>query len=227
FRLPAAFTAEKPPTCLGEILSVGKLRQFHCAETEKYPHVTYFFNGGRQEPFGGENRILIPSPKVATYDLAPEMSAKPVADAVIDAMEKGVYDFVVVNFANGDMVGHTAVRHAVIHAVETLDREVGRVLDAAVAKSYSVLLTADHGNCEELVDPGSEGPQTQHTVYPVPLLVIDSEAWVLSTSGGLSGIAPTVLQLMGLPQPDVMTGRSLLVEPIRRQASKGTLAGAA
>ena len=227
FGLPAAFEPEKPAVCLGGILSRNGLRQLHCAETEKYAHVTYFFNAGRQELFDGERQILIPSPRVASYDLAPGMSAREVADAVVGALNAGDSEFIVVNFANGDMVGHTAVRHAVIEAVEVLDREVGRVLDAAVDAGYSVILTADHGTCEEMIDPASEAPQTQHTTYPVPLLVIDDADWVLSTSGGLSGIAPTVLQLMGIEQPAAMTGRSLLVRSASRASEKATLEGAA
>lgn len=227
FGLPAAFEPEKPAVCLGEVLSQQGLRQLHCAETEKYAHVTYFFNGGRQDPFGGERQVLIPSPKVATYDQAPEMSAAKVADTVVNAMRGGDFDFIVVNFANGDMVGHTAVRHAVIQAVEVLDREVGRLLDTAVEHGYSVVLTADHGNCEEMIDPFTDAPQTQHTIYPVPLLVIDKYDWVLSTDGGLSGVAPTILQLMGIAQPEAMTGSSLLVRPQERKSPGSTLEGVA
>jgi len=158
---------------------------------------------------------MIPSPHVATYDQAPEMSAAQVADEVIKALQSGDYAFIVVNFANGDMVGHTAVREAVIKAVETLDREVGRVLDAAVEHDYSVILTADHGNCDEMVDPVTGEPHTQHTMYPVPCLIIDEVPWRLNTGAGLSSIAPTVLQLMGLQQPKVMKGKSILLEEIR------------
>lgn len=227
FDLPYAFTPESPATCLAEVVSRAGLSQMHCAETEKYAHVTYFFNGGRQAPFAAEQQVLIPSPQVATYDLAPEMSAAKVADKVIETIRRGDTDFILVNFANGDMVGHTAVRHAVIHAVETLDREVGRVLEAAVAGDYSVVLTADHGNCEELIDPYTDSPQTQHTVYPVPLMVIDEHDWLLSNDGGLSNVAPTVLQLMGLEQPAEMTSRSLLLKPLQRKAHRGILAGVA
>lgn len=212
YGMPVAFTPERPTTCLAKVLSEGGYRQFHCAETEKYAHVTFFFNGGGETPFPGEDRVVVPSPKVATYDLQPEMSAAEVANEVVKALESSQYDFIVVNFANGDMVGHTAVREAVIRAVETLDREVGRVLDAAVEQGYSVLLTADHGNCDEMVDPVTGEPHTQHTTYPVPLLLIDEGAWRLATGGGLSGIAPTLLQLMGLEQPAEMTGHSLLLE---------------
>jgi len=214
FDLPYAFERERPQITLAEIVSRAGLKQFHCAETEKYPHVTYFFNGGRGDAYGGEERVIVDSPKVATYDLAPEMNAAAVADAVIDALNSKQFAFLVVNFANGDMVGHTAVRDAVIKTVEALDREVGRVLDTAVAQGYSVILTADHGNCEEMVDPVTREPHTQHTVYPVPCMVIDQTPWQLSIGAGLASVAPTVLQLMGLQQPEVMLGHSLLLRPI-------------
>jgi len=212
--LPFAFEPQRPAMTLGEVISKMGLYQFHCAETEKFAHVTYFLNGGRTEPFSGETQRLIPSPKVATYDLKPEMSAPKVADAVIDAIQKEDYAFIVVNFANGDMVGHTAVKHAVIEAIEALDQHVGRVLQAAVAADYSVVLTADHGNCEELLDPTTDAPHTQHTTYPVPCLIIDKESWQLSSTGGLSNIAPTVLHLMGLEQPAEMPAHSLLLKPL-------------
>jgi 2,3-bisphosphoglycerate-independent phosphoglycerate mutase len=215
YGLPYAFDHETPGVTLGQVLSKSGIDQFHCAETEKYAHVTFFFNGGRGEPLPGEERLLIPSPKVATYDLKPEMSAAEVADAVVDALRSRRFPFVVVNFANGDMVGHTAVREAVIEAVEVLDREVGRVLDAAVEESYSAILTADHGNCDEMVDPVSGEPQTQHTVYPVPCLIVDEIPWRLSVGAGIEAIAPTVLALMGLPKPPAMHGDSLLLAPVR------------
>jgi 2,3-bisphosphoglycerate-independent phosphoglycerate mutase len=227
FGLPYAFEPERPDVTLGEVISEAGLQQFRCAETEKYPHVTYFFNGQRAEPFSGEYQFVIPSPRVATYDLKPAMSAQEVADAVVDAIAKDKFAFILVNFANGDMVGHTAVWHAALEAVETLDREVGRVLAAARTAGYSVILTADHGNCEELVSPTTEEPQTQHTVYPVPCAVIDEQVWQLSCVGGLSNIAPAVLQLMGLGQPAAMTGRSLLLrplEPVGREKSIRTAA---
>ncbi len=213
YGLPYAFDNDRPRITLGQVLSDAGLPQFHCAETEKYAHVTFFFNGGQDEPFPGEERVLIPSPKVATYDLQPEMSAPAVADAVITALKSRAFPFIVVNFANGDMVGHTAVRESVIEAVRVLDREAGRVMDAARAQGYSIILTADHGNCDEMVDPASGEPHTQHTVYPVPCLVADETQWRLSTGGGLDAIAPTVLQLMGLPIPPAMHGRSLLLGP--------------
>lgn len=212
FLSPIAFPPERPKVTLGSIISQAGYRQLHCAETEKYPHVTFFFNGGREHRFPGEDRHMIQSPDVATYDLKPEMSAAEVADEMVRALKSHQYGFLVVNFANGDMVGHTAVRDAVIEAVETLDREVGRVLDAAVEEGYSVVLTADHGNCDEMVDPVTGEPHTQHTIYPVPCLVIDEVPWVLSTGENLSAIAPTLLQLMGISQPKDMLGSSLLLE---------------
>jgi 2,3-bisphosphoglycerate-independent phosphoglycerate mutase len=208
--LPYAFTPEAPAITLGKILSRAGIGQFHCAETEKYAHVTFFFNGGSQDPLPGEQHRLIPSPRVATYDLAPEMSAPGVADAVIDAIGSKQFGFVVVNFANGDMVGHSGDMDAAVRAVEALDRHAGRVMDAAVGAGFSVLLTADHGNCDLMVDPETDEPHTQHTTHPVPFLVVDEDRWVLAPTGGLADVAPTVLELMGLEAPEVMTGRSIL-----------------
>ncbi len=213
FRLPFAFALDQPQVTLAEVISKSGLKQFHCAETEKYAHVTFFFNAGKGDTHPGEVHQLIDSPKVSTYDLKPEMNAEKVADAVIAAIKKQEFAFIVVNFANGDMVGHTAKREAVIKAVETLDKEAGRVIKCARKNGYSVILTADHGNCDEMVDPVTGEPHTQHTVYPVPCLVIDDMKWQLSTDGGLQNIAPTVLQLMGLRRPEKMTGKSLLLGP--------------
>ncbi len=214
FDLPYAFSEEQPETTLAETISNAGLRQFHCSETEKYAHVTYFFNGGKGEAHINEDRLIIPSPKVSTYDEQPEMSAKAVADTVIQKIRDRQHDFIVVNFANGDMVGHTAIRDAVVKAVETLDHEVGRVLDSALAADFSVIVTADHGNCELLVDPDTGKPHTQHTTYPVPCMIIDQVKWKLAPEGGLKDIAPTVLQLMGLQKPGSMTGKSLLIKPM-------------
>jgi 2,3-bisphosphoglycerate-independent phosphoglycerate mutase len=210
--LPYAFEPEVPDITLSKVISDAGISQFHCAETEKYPHVTYFFNGGRAEPHSGETHLVIPSPKVSTYDHKPSMSADKVTQSVIDAIKSNRFGFIVVNYANGDMVGHTAIRDAVIEAVETLDKEVGQLLDTAVEHDYSVILTADHGNCEEMVDPVTHTPHTQHTTYPVPCMIIDKELWQLSNAGGLSNIAPTVLQLMGLEKPEQMTSSSLLLK---------------
>ncbi len=209
---PVAFAPKRPETTLGSVISDAGYRQLHCAETEKYAHVTFFFNGGREPPYLGEERKLVESPRVATYDLQPEMSAAGVADAVIDGMRSGSYEFIVVNFANGDMVGHTAVRDAIIEAVEVLDHEVGRVLEAAIASQFAVVLTADHGNCDEMVDPVTGKPHTQHSTHPVPCLIIDPEVKTLLQGENLSAIAPTILQLMGLPKPAAMTGNSVIVD---------------
>ena len=209
---PVAYAPVRPETTLGSVISDAGLRQLHCAETEKYAHVTFFFNGGREPPYLGEERVLIESPRVATYDLKPEMSAPEVADAVIQALQSGNYEFIVVNFANGDMVGHTAVRDAIIRAVEVLDHEVGRVLEAAIANDFAVVLTADHGNCDEMVDPVSGEPHTQHSNHPVPCLVIDRDVTSLRDGGDLSAIAPTVLQLMGIPQPAAISGKSVIAD---------------
>jgi len=215
FRLPFAFKQDKPKTTLAEIVSRAGLKQFHCAETEKYAHVTYFFNGRHGEATAGEERTIVNSPKdVATYDQSPGMSATDVADQVLTAIESNIYSLIVVNFANGDMVGHTGVKEAIIKAIESLDTEIGRVLDAAVACDYSVILTADHGNCEEMVNYATGEPHTQHTVFPVPCVIIDEVNWQLSIGAGLDSIAPTILHLMGLQQPPVMTGRSLLLGPL-------------
>lgn len=211
-KLPYAFNQQKPKTTLAETISHAGLSQFHCAETEKYAHITYFFNGGRKERYEKEERCIVPSPKVSTYDHAPSMSAAQITDEVIHAMEKQHPSFIVVNFANGDMLGHTAVRDAVIQAIETLDREAGRLLDAAVLANYSIVLTADHGNCEQLIDPDTGKPHTQHTLNPVPCLIIDPDRWKLESGGSLKDIAPTVLQLMGLDIPSEMTGHSLLIK---------------
>ncbi len=211
---PIAFPPERPKQNLSKAVSMSGYPQFHCAETEKYAHVTFFFNGGREPPYAGEDRLMIPSPPVETYDEAPEMSAERVADAVIEAIESDKYAFIVVNFANGDMVGHTAKREAIIRAVEWMDLQVGRVLDAAVANDYSVVVTADHGNCDEYVDPYTGEPHTQHTAYPVPCLVIDSSYWQLATGGGLGNVAPTILQLMGLQKPDGIECESLLLKEL-------------
>lgn len=210
--LPVAFQPIRPSVTLGSLISQAGRRQLHCAETEKYAHVTFFFNGGRETLFEGEEQKLIESPRVATYDLKPEMSASEVTETMIGALKSKQFDFLVVNYANGDMVGHTAVRDAVIKAVEVLDQEVGRLLDVAIELGYSALVTADHGNCDEMVDPQTGEPHTQHTQYPVPCMVADKDVKSLASGSNLSAIAPTVLQLMGIPQPKAMTGKSLILD---------------
>lgn len=212
---PVVFPPRKPETNLAEIVSKQGLYQFHCAETEKYPHVTYFFNGGQEEAYEKEDRKMVASPKVATYDLQPEMSAEEVADEAINAINNDMYSLMVVNFANADMVGHTAIQEAVVAALEALDKHVGRVLDAAKAKGVSVLLTSDHGNCDEMVDPRTKEPHTQHTTYPVPCLIMDDGVWDLNNGQGLSAVAPTILEMMGIEQPSSMTGKSLFINRIK------------
>jgi 2,3-bisphosphoglycerate-independent phosphoglycerate mutase len=206
------FSPQVPEQVLAEIISDVGLNQLHCAETEKYPHVTYFFNGGREPPYPGEDRIIVPSPKVATYDQQPEMSAAGVADKLIDAIESEKHSFILTNLANGDMVGHTARRQAIIQSVETLDLQSHRVFRVALERGWRILLTSDHGNCDEMVDPNTGEPHTQHTEYPVPFLIMGEGPVRLRIGRGLSDIAPTVLDLLGLPRPPVMTGRSLIMK---------------
>lgn len=197
---------------LGEVVAAQGLRQVRIAETEKYAHVTFFFSGGREALFDGEDRVLIPSPDVATYDLQPEMSADEVTDAVLASIESQSHELILANFANGDMVGHTGNFNAAVKAVETLDACVGRIELAVLQAGGQALITADHGNCEQMHDPDSEQPHTQHTTEPVPLYYIgDSNRRFGSTAGVLADIAPTVLDLMKIPKPDLMTGKSLLL----------------
>jgi 2,3-bisphosphoglycerate-independent phosphoglycerate mutase len=201
---------------VARVVSDAGLKQFHCAETEKYAHVTFFFNGGREEPFPGEERRLIPSPKVATYDLQPEMSAGGVTDAVVDAVGSGRFDFVIVNFANCDMVGHTGVFSAAVAAVETADTCLGRVLEAVAAVGGVAIVTADHGNAEEMIDRETGGPMTAHTTNPVWVVLVTPEGHPLRNvelrpDGILSAVAPTVLRLLGLAVPADMTTPALIM----------------
>ena len=193
---------------LGEVLSRAGKRQIRIAETEKYPHVTFFFNGGREEPFEGEQRILCPSPKVATYDLKPEMSAFEVRDAIVAELKKETADFVCLNFANPDMVGHTGSMPAAIKACETVDACAREVIETGLAHGYTTLVIADHGNCDTMVNPDGS-PNTAHTTNPVPLILVDPDRKAIHP-GVLGDIAPTILELMGLPKPGAMTCKSLL-----------------
>jgi 2,3-bisphosphoglycerate-independent phosphoglycerate mutase len=214
--LPVHVIFEKPakmPNILGEYISSLGLHQFRCAETEKYPHVTFFFNDYRDEPFSEEDRGMAQSPRdVSTYDQKPEMSAAEVAAKTLAEIEKGEADLIVVNFANGDMVGHTGVLAAAVAAVETVDACVGKIVDATLAKGGSLVVTADHGNCEQMIDPVTGGPHTAHTTFDVPLIVVEPglDGKKLRQGGRLADIAPTVLALMGLEQPAEMTGQPLL-----------------
>jgi 2,3-bisphosphoglycerate-independent phosphoglycerate mutase len=194
---------------LGETVARAGRTQVRMAETEKYPHVTFFFSGGREEPYPGEDRGLVPSPKVATYDLQPEMSAPELTDKAVAAIQSGKYDLVVLNFANPDMVGHTGSLAAAIKAVETVDTGLGRIADAVAAAGGALLVTADHGNCELMRDPETGGPHTAHTTNVVPVMLAGVPGAKLH-DGRLADIAPTLLALMGVPQPAEMTGASLL-----------------
>ncbi len=210
--LPIAFPKETYPDIFPEVIAKAGLTQFRCAETEKYAHVTYFFNGGREEPFAGEERTMIPSPKdVPTYDKKPEMAAAGVADAVVKAIDSGSFDFVVVNFANPDMVGHTGVLGAAVTAVEVVDQGIGRIADAVRRQGGALFITADHGNCELMIDPKTGEPHTAHTLNPVPFIYVnDADTGREIRSGGrICDVAPTMLELMGLPVPSAMTGKSL------------------
>ncbi|MCS6995851.1 MAG: 2,3-bisphosphoglycerate-independent phosphoglycerate mutase [Casimicrobiaceae bacterium] len=210
--LPTAFRNEVVQESFGEVVSRSGLKQLRLAETEKYAHVTYFFSGGREQPFEGEERILVPSPKVATYDLKPEMSAPEVTDRLVEAIASRRFHAIVVNYANGDMVGHTGVLQAAVRAVETLDACLARVLEAARAAGYEVVITADHGNCEQMFDAEAGQPHTQHTTDRVPFLYVGRRTQVRVRDGGaLRDVAPTLLELMGLEKPASMTGQSLLV----------------
>jgi 2,3-bisphosphoglycerate-independent phosphoglycerate mutase len=209
FDIPQAFPPFSLARILAQVLAEHGRTQLRTAETEKYPHVTYFFNGGYEPPYRGEERCLIPSQRVATYDLAPEMSAPGITEALCSAIQNGDHDFILCNYANADMVGHTGVLPAVIRAVETVDTCLARVLASADQAGASVLITADHGNCEMMVDPSTGGVHTAHTTNPVPLVAVGTNAQSLRAGGSLRDVAPTVLGLLGIEPPAEMTGRDL------------------
>jgi 2,3-bisphosphoglycerate-independent phosphoglycerate mutase len=208
---PAAFGPMVLSRIVAEVLAANGRTMFRTAETEKYAHVTYFFNGGYEPPYRGEERLLVPSQKVATYDLAPEMSAPGVTDVLCKAIEQKEHDFILCNYANGDMVGHSGVLPATVKAVETVDRCLARVLPAAERAGATVLITADHGNCELMIDPTTGGPHTAHTTNPVPLVIIDdmNRARTLRAGGSLRDVGPTILNMLGIEPPNEMTGRDL------------------
>ncbi|KQY97859.1 2,3-bisphosphoglycerate-independent phosphoglycerate mutase [Pseudolabrys sp. Root1462] len=208
--MAAIFPSQSFPNILGEVVADAHRTQLRMAETEKYPHVTYFLNGGREEPFEGEDRIMVPSPKVATYDLQPEMSAPELTDKAVAAITSGKYDMIVLNFANADMVGHTGSIPAAVKAVETVDTGLGKIANAIEKMGGALLVTADHGNAEMMVDPETGGPHTAHTLNPVPLILVGAGNRMVVKEGRLADIAPTLLELMGLPKPAEMTGKSLL-----------------
>ncbi|MCB0075944.1 MAG: 2,3-bisphosphoglycerate-independent phosphoglycerate mutase [Anaerolineales bacterium] len=207
---PFAFALPALDHPLAEVVASAGRRQYHSAETEKYPHVTYFFNALEEEPFEGESRLIVPSPKVATYDLQPEMSAPALRDRTLERLANEPDDFILINFANPDMVGHTGIIEAAVAAVETVDEALGELLAAILAKEGVAIVLADHGNCEVMIAEGG-GPHTAHTTNPVPCILVDeSFRYTLRNGGKLGDVAPTILQLMALPQPDAMTGVSLL-----------------
>ena len=208
---PSAFAAGSLENVLGDYLAKNGKTQLRIAETEKYAHVTFFFSGGREEPFPGEERILIPSPKVATYDLQPEMSAPQVTDRIVDAIENQRYDVIVVNYANGDMVGHSGVFEAAVKAVECLDTCVGRIVDALEKVGGEALITADHGNVEQMSDESTGQAHTAHTTEPVPFIYVGKRDFKVREGGVLADVAPTMLMLLGMEKPAEMTGTSILV----------------
>jgi len=205
------FPPQRPDETFGQVVSEAGLTQLRIAETEKYAHVTFFFNGGREEEFPGETRILVPSPKVKTYDLKPEMSANQITDRLIEAIDQARFDVIVCNFANADMVGHTGVEAAAIKAVETIDHCLGRIAEALKRAGGALLITADHGNVEMMKDPKTGQPHTAHTLNPVPVILVNGPASVTKIKNGrLADIAPTLLALMHLPAPKAMTGHALI-----------------
>ncbi|MEQ8665643.1 MAG: 2,3-bisphosphoglycerate-independent phosphoglycerate mutase [Rhodospirillales bacterium] len=214
------FPPETLNNVIGEVIADLGLRQLRIAETEKYAHVTFFMNGGREEPFDGEDRILVPSPNVATYDLQPAMSAPELTDKLCAAITGGPYDLIIANYANGDMVGHTGVLSAAIEAVEVLDESLGRLEKAVVDAGGTMLVTADHGNCEQMSDEAG-GAHTAHTLNVVPAILVNPPEWVSGLHAGrLSDVAPTLLRLMDIPQPREMTGQSLIEESGARAAAQ-------
>lgn len=206
-----AFKKEPLKNTFGEYISNNGLTQLRIAETEKYAHVTFFFNGGEEKQYKGEDRILVPSPKVETYDLKPEMSAIEVTDKVVEAIKSEKYDSIILNYANPDMVGHTGNLEASIKAIETIDNCVGRVIEEINKVNGVCLITADHGNSEQMIDYKTGEPHTAHTTNPVPLILVGMEEVTLKT-GKLADLAPTMLDIMGLKKPDEMTGESIIVK---------------
>src|SRR5713101_8106165 len=213
FTLPAVIPPESLTNILANVMGNLNLRNLRVAETEKYAHVTYFFNGGVEEPFPGEERLLVPSPKVATYDLKPEMSAAGIAEAVVKAVEQGSFDAMVVNFANADMVGHSGKIEPTVKAIETVDACLARIETVVRTKGGAILITADHGNAEMMIDPATGGPHTAHTTNPVPFIVVaeNSKQFTLTPNGSLRDISPTILGMLNIPQPKEMTGQDLRV----------------
>jgi 2,3-bisphosphoglycerate-independent phosphoglycerate mutase len=211
FRLPVVVPPESLNNILANVMAGMNMRNLRVAETEKYAHVTYFFNGGIEEPFPGEDRVLVPSPKVSTYDLKPEMSAAGIADAVVKATEEGTFDVIIVNFANADMVGHSGKIEPTVKAVETVDACLVRIETAVRTKGGAILITADHGNAEMMIDPTTGGPHTAHTTNPVPFIMVaeNGKQFTLRSGGSLRDISPTMLGILGIDEPQEMTGQDL------------------
>ena len=210
FDVPVAFPPQSMANIVAEVVSDAGRTMLKTAETEKYAHVTYFFNGGYEPPYPGEERILVPSQQVATYDLAPEMSAFGITDVLCKGIEERAHDFILCNYANGDMVGHTGSIPATLKAVETVDQCLARIIASAERSGARLLITADHGNCEQMIDPATGGPHTAHTTNPVPLLVLDPDSdHMLRSGGALCDVGPTILNMLGLDIPAEMTGRDL------------------
>jgi len=225
--MAALFPPQPLHHLLGEVVAAAGRRQLRMAETEKYPHVTYFLNGGREVAFPGEDRTMVPSPKVATYDLQPEMSAPELTDKAVAAIASGTYDLIILNFANPDMVGHTGILAAAVRAVETVDAGLGRIATAVAAAGGALLVTADHGNCEVMRDPVTGAPHTAHTTNRVPVMLAGPTGTLADgrladgrlADGRLADLAPTLLALMGVAQPPEMTGHSLLAHAAPRPTS--------
>jgi 2,3-bisphosphoglycerate-independent phosphoglycerate mutase len=213
FSLPVVIPPESMANILANVMGGLNMRNLRVAETEKYAHVTYFFNGGVEQPFPGEERILVPSQKVATYDLKPEMSAAGIADAVVKATSDSAFDVIIVNFANADMVGHSGKIEPTVKGVETVDACLGQIEKAVRAKGGAMLITADHGNAEMMIDPATGGPHTAHTTNPVPLIVLsdDAQQFTLKPNGSLRDISPTILGMLGVAEPKEMTGSDLRI----------------
>jgi 2,3-bisphosphoglycerate-independent phosphoglycerate mutase len=212
FTLPYVLPPEHPDNILANVMAQLNWKNLRVAETEKYAHVTYFFNGGNEKPYPGEERELVPSPKVATYDLKPEMSAPGITDVIVKAVESGNFDVIIMNFANADMVGHSGKMEPTVRAIETVDTCLGRIYQALRQHNGAWIITADHGNAETMIDPVTHGPHTYHTTNPVPfILVIDDDHGKLRTNGALQDIAPTILAVLGESQPKQMTGRDLRI----------------
>jgi 2,3-bisphosphoglycerate-independent phosphoglycerate mutase len=209
FRVPFVLPREHPNNILADVMAQLNWKNLRVAETEKYAHVTYFFNGGNEKPYPGESRELVPSPKVATYDLKPEMSAAGITDVVVKAIGQQSFDVIVMNYANADMVGHSGKMAPTVAAVEAVDAGLGQIYAALKRSGGSWIITADHGNAETMIDPVTKGPHTYHTTNPVPFILIDDTNRPLRTGGALQDISPTILGFLGESQPKEMTGRDL------------------